>query len=121
MEESKMGNQIRKNKGPGQGRRGRSKKGAKQQASAPIAKKKVDFFLRYPDAKEVYLVGDFNSWTIGKHPMYKTAGGKWRKTVTLAKGTYEYRFVVDGNWYTDPDREKKTNPFGDENNIITVN
>lgn len=39
----------------------------------------------------------------------------------LAPGAYEYRFVVDGEWVTDP-RSKETvaNPFGGHNTILRV-
>jgi hypothetical protein len=48
--------------------------------------------------------------------------GKWAKEITLPEGRYEYRFVVDGAWVTDPNaKETAPNPFGTVNSILTIN
>ena len=39
----------------------------------------------------------------------------------MAPGTYEYCFVVDGQWMPDPlARESVPNPFGGRNSILQV-
>jgi 1,4-alpha-glucan branching enzyme len=84
------------------------------------AKKRVSFYLRMPDAKEVYLAGDFNNWDASSLPLSKDSRGAWRKTLTLSKGQYQYRYIVDGKWYTDPNKEQCPNPFGGQNNVLKV-
>jgi hypothetical protein len=47
--------------------------------------------------------------------------GKWAKELTLPDGRYEYRFVVDGAWVSDPNaREAAPNPFGTANSVLRV-
>jgi len=53
--------------------------------------------------------------------MVSLGNGKWSKELTLPAGRYEYRFVVDGAWITDPNaRETAPNPFGTANSILTI-
>ena len=49
----------------------------------------------------VYLAGSFNNWSTSANKMTKS-GGVFSTTVTLSPGVYEYKFVVDGEWITDP-------------------
>ena len=84
-------------------------------------KRKVTFSLRSPDAKEVILMGDFNQWNPKVHPMKKNKNGVWEKTTMLFPGTYEYRFMVDGQWENDPNNNQtRVNRFGTKNNFIVV-
>lgn len=55
----------------------------------------------YTDAEEVVLAGSFNAWNPGELFMTKTDNG-WELPYVLAPGNYEYKFVVDGRWITDP-------------------
>ena len=44
-----------------------------------------------------------------------------RSNVDLPPGDYEYRFVVDGCWCSDPEaKETAPNPFGDHNAVLRV-
>jgi 1,4-alpha-glucan branching enzyme len=84
-------------------------------------KRRVTFSLTSPDAKEVILMGDFNQWNPKAHPMKKNKNGVWEKVTFLFPGTYEYRFMVDGQWKNDPENlQTRTNQFGTENNLIDV-
>jgi hypothetical protein len=56
-------------------------------------------------AGEVFLSGNFNSWNPKEIKMYKANGG-WQIDYQLAPGNYEYKFLVDDIWTTDP-----SNPF----------
>ena len=38
----------------------------------------------------------------------------------LEPGTYEYRFLVDGEWQTDPDAEVVSNPYSTQNCVQIV-
>lgn len=94
------------------------------QASAKKATKTIpstEFVLEAPEANEVYLVGDFNGWNGEGFKMRKYKGGICKKSVKLKPGRYEYRFVVDGNWLSDPNNlERCTNPYGGENSVIII-
>ncbi len=84
-------------------------------------RRRVTFSLMSPDAKEVILMGDFNQWNPKVHPMKKNKTGVWEKVTLLFPGTYEYRFMVDGQWKNDPNNNQtRTNRFGTKNNFIVV-
>jgi len=46
---------------------------------------------------------------------------KWQKVMMLPPGQYEYKFLVDGQWRTDPNNPRQcTNCYGTNNNILHV-
>jgi len=51
-------------------------------------------------ATKVQLAGDFNSWQ--GSPMENIAPGEWVAKLSLSPGQYRYKFIVDGEWITDP-------------------
>ncbi len=82
---------------------------------------RITFVAFYPDAGKVQLAGDFNNWLPDKNPMLKTGEGIWQISMPLPKGTYRYRFVVDGKWMQDPyNKMCEPNPYGEMNSVITV-
>jgi hypothetical protein len=68
----------------------------------------------YPDAREVYLAGDFNDWTPNALKMTRV-GDAWTFNVHLSVGKHLYKFVVDGHWIKDPD-----NPLWEENDNSVI-
>jgi 5'-AMP-activated protein kinase regulatory beta subunit len=53
--------------------------------------------------------------------MKKNGHGKWQKIMMLPPGQYEYKFLVDGQWRTDPgNADKCPNRFGTYNNVLHV-
>lgn len=71
-------------------------------AAVAIVEDEVVFSIAAPGANEVYLVGDFNNW----NPTYEkmeARGGRFEVRLFLLPGTYRYKFVVDGEWISDPD------------------
>ena len=84
-----------------------------------IAKKKIEFEFFAPEAKQVQLAGDFNSWDPQKTPLKKDRDGKWRASLSLPSGRYEYRFFVDGGWQNDQRPvECVPNAFGTWNCVL---
>jgi 1,4-alpha-glucan branching enzyme len=80
----------------------------------------ITFIAVFPQAKTVSLVGDFNNWKPEKNPMTKT-GDDWQTKIRLPKGTYQYRFVVDGIWQHDPaNNMTQPNPYGGLNSVLKV-
>ena len=72
----------------------------------------------YPNARAVYLAGDLNDWTPNSLRM-KREGNAWVVNVHLSVGKHLYKFVVDGNWITDPaNRLWEDNEYGTGNSII---
>jgi len=81
----------------------------------------VSFKCAQTGAQEVCVAGSFNDWSPGACPMVRLEDGQWAKQIMLAPGRYEYRFVVDGCWTSDPSaRELATNPFGEFNSVLIV-
>jgi 1,4-alpha-glucan branching enzyme len=81
----------------------------------------VMFTASYPQASSVKIAGDFNGWQPDKTPMTKTSGGTWQAKVSLAKGAYRYRLVVDGRWQHDPhNTSTEPNPYGELNSVFRV-
>ncbi|MDK2897332.1 MAG: hypothetical protein PWP04_1452 [Candidatus Atribacteria bacterium] len=81
---------------------------------------RVTFKIDYPEAKSVFVTGSFNGWDTQACPLRKTKKGHWSTTLTLPYGQYEYRYLVDGEWYTDPSAPRVTNEYGSENSVIKV-
>jgi hypothetical protein len=81
----------------------------------------VVFSLLAPDAKEVFLVGEFNNWTKDENSRLENINGLWAKDMVLNKGSFRYKFVVDGNWISDPDNpSQEKNPYGEMDSVIKV-
>ena len=70
--------------------------------SAKNMAKPVNFFCVAPDAKAVFLVGDFNGWRADAHPMVRQPDGSWHVVVAVHHGHHRYQFVVDGKPALDP-------------------
>ena len=62
-----------------------------------------------PDAKEVYLAGDFNQWHPKETIMLKARDGSFRTAMKLPPGQYQYKFTIDGIWHNDPDAPRHEN------------
>jgi len=98
------------------------KKVKKKAASTKSSgKKRVTVTLEAPGADRVFLLGSFNGWEPGKHEMKKDKKGIWSKSLLLSPGTYEYKFMVDGDWWHDPACEESVfNQFGTLNSLLRV-
>ncbi|MER3469940.1 MAG: hypothetical protein C4330_01040 [Chitinophagaceae bacterium] len=55
----------------------------------------------FTNARQVVLSGSFNSWREDELYLAKTATG-WELPYTLGAGNYEYKFIIDGKWMSDP-------------------
>lgn len=84
--------------------------------------REVDFTLSAPDAREIYLVGDFNHWKINEESrLARLEDGKWVKKMGLEPGRYRYKFVVDGEWRIDNhNTDREQNAFGTFDSIIKL-
>jgi 1,4-alpha-glucan branching enzyme len=90
-------------------------------ASKKSSPKKVTFQISAPDARDVRLAGDFNSWNPSNTTLRKAKDGVWKRDLSLKPGRYEYKYVVDGQWRRDPINNLFTvNAYGTENSVIEL-
>ncbi|MCG3181783.1 MAG: hypothetical protein BIFFINMI_04192 [Phycisphaerae bacterium] len=62
---------------------------------------RVEFRFLRPEARDVFVAGDFNNWTRNQFRMSKDHRGAWRLVVFLPPGTYRFRYCADGQWFAD--------------------
>ncbi|MCD6329772.1 MAG: glycogen-binding domain-containing protein, partial [Candidatus Cloacimonetes bacterium] len=90
-------------------------------AGVSTTKKGVEFFYEAPDAGKVCVAGEFNDWNTSAHVMKLGDDGVWRIVIPLSSGSYMYKFVVDDNWYADPDNPKQQDDgYGGVNSVILI-
>src|SRR4051794_23123514 len=88
-------------------------------ALEPASAAEHEFRYKSPEAQSVSLMGEFNSWKGAS--MTKESDGVWSIKVTLAPGTYGYKFLVDGkNWVFDPDNSPRKKVDGNENSAVAI-
>ena len=77
--------------------------------------------VKAPDAKEVYLAGEFNNWKLDENSRMEQTNGCWTKHLNLNSGKYRYRFVIDGNWSEDPANPlTQLNSYGTLDSLLEV-
>lgn len=83
--------------------------------------KTVRFGLKgYDDARQVILSGSFNGWNKNALKMRRSETG-WEAEVPLTGGKHLYKFIVDGNWITDPANPRtETSIEGHVNSVLFV-
>ena len=98
-----------------------------QYPSKPTIKKspvidgnKVTFYYECTNAHTVAVAGSMNNWSMTEWVMEKN-GNVYSFTCELPAGTYEYKFVVNGYWYADPNNSSTVDDtFGGLNSSFTV-
>lgn len=88
---------------------------------AAVEKGNADFILEdFPNASKVILTGSFNGWNETDLEMIKR-GDLWVLQLQLQIGTYEYKFIVDGEWMHDPTNPRKIrNQYSTFNSILDI-
>jgi hypothetical protein len=103
--------------------------GVKEPVSVSIEKKQpqvahIKLSLNIPDAKDVFICGDFNDWKPDEVRLKEQdETGLWTITLSLQPGkVYQYMFVVDGNkWLVDPIVTTYVDDgFGGKNSLIDL-
>ena len=83
--------------------------------------KTVTLQVSAPNAKEVYLAGEFNNWKLDEHSRMEHTNGYWTKRLDLNAGKYRYRFVIDGTWSEDPANPlTQSNSYGSLDSLLEV-
>lgn len=100
----------------------RKKSATPRSSRGTQTKRSVTFEYFDPSAKIVTLVGSFNNWDKEARPLKRDAGGLWKASVKLEPGTYQYKFVVNGErWEEDPlNLHREYNEHGTFNSIRKV-
>ncbi|MDD5565346.1 MAG: AAA family ATPase [Candidatus Omnitrophica bacterium] len=81
----------------------------------------VAFYFKDPQAKEVYIAGDFNNWKTDESSRMEFHDGAWIKKMALFPGRYRYRFVADGRWIEDPHNPTRVmNPYGQMDSLVEI-
>lgn len=94
---------------------------AKAKSEQKIRLRKATFSFESDNAREVFLLGDFNNWDPAAHPMDNNGNGIWEKTVMIPPGKHEYKFLADGQWTEDPRNALACpNRFGTYNSVLNV-
>jgi len=99
--------------------------GGAQTVAFPVAVKQVplvEFQYTPPAGKKpahVYLAGSFNGWSMNRDEFLAGADGVFRIRKAIAPGSHTYKFVVDGEWMSDPGNPK-TDDSGYGNSLLRV-
>ena len=61
----------------------------------------VEFRFFRPHVSQVSVAGTFNRWRVGAMAMRAEGHGWWVARLNLPPGDYQFRYVADGQWFTD--------------------
>ena len=84
--------------------------------------KQVLFHTNATAGSEVFVAGTFNNWDDHSIKLVDPLGdGNFYVMLMLTRGTFEYKYIINGTWQTDPEHnERVINAFGTFNNVIVV-
>ena len=70
------------------------------------------------DVRKALVAGDFTGW----RPLaMRERSGMYGLTVPLPPGRHQYKFIVDGQWVTDPDNSDwAVSDMGTINSLVVV-
>lgn len=84
---------------------------------------KVTFEVDAIDAKEVSVVGDFNTWNKEEGVLKKLKSGIFKAAFNIdTEASYEFKYLIDGEYVNeeDPDRFQFNGFSGTENSVIDL-
>jgi hypothetical protein len=74
----------------------------------------------HSDANVVAVAGTFNDWK-QSHTFLTKVGDRWLCRIKLEPGKYFYKFIVDGDWITDPgNQDTEDDGSGNINSVLWV-
>jgi 1,4-alpha-glucan branching enzyme len=62
---------------------------------------KTTFTFRHSTPGPVHVVGDFCHWQTDHLPMRQASEHEWVLMLRLPPGSYEFRYLANGQWFTD--------------------
>lgn len=86
------------------------------------SRRRVTFTVYAEAGKLVSVAGSFNDWDADKKVLqYKEEKGCYTGIIMLEPGTYDYKFVIDGEWQLDENNPNfSSNDFGSLNSVVVV-
>jgi 1,4-alpha-glucan branching enzyme len=85
--------------------------------SPTAGRKRVIFSVEADADSDVSVAGSFNGWlTLSLKPLSAKGVTPFSRVVFLPPGHYQYKFIIDGKWTTDPN-----NPACSMNELGTLN
>lgn len=92
----------------------------KRLAVVPNLNGNTTFRLKnFPNARYVNLAGSFNDWKSAATACGRD-GADWICRIDLKPGKYFYKFIVDGEWMTDPENSQTENDGNDNINSVKI-
>lgn len=87
-----------------------------------IGEVNVLFFVKAPNAASVVIAGSFNQWDRERNRLSgPDPEGRWRVTIPLVPGRYEYLFLIDGTtWVLDGAAPSVDDGMGGRNSVVIV-
>ena len=74
----------------------------------------------FTNSKKVILTGSFVDWDENKYKM-KFENGSWMMSLPIPGGKHHYKFIVDGQWHTDPSNPIiEDDGYGNLNSVLFV-
>ena len=82
----------------------------------------VTLSVQAPPGSLVYVAGDFKDGQSSTVPMTDIENnGTFQATLNLARGSYEYKFIINGIWCADPNCPRwNRNLYGSLNSVLEV-
>ncbi|HJQ68883.1 MAG TPA: hypothetical protein VKA70_07915 [Blastocatellia bacterium] len=93
----------------------------KLEVAAPSLKGNTTFKLKgHAGARVVAVAGSFNNWNQSQY-FFAREGDEWVCRVDLAPGKHLYKFIIDGDWVTDPaNPDTEEDERGNVNSVLVV-
>ena len=84
--------------------------------------RRVRFKLSAKPGSQVFVAGTFNKWNPTANRLNDNPdSGKFKAILHVPKGTYEYKFVVNGTWVMDPEcTDRAPNEYGSMNSVFHI-
>ena len=67
----------------------------------------------------VKVAGTWNNWK-PQNLIYNQQDDTWMLSLNLKPGTYQYKYIIDGDWIHDPSKRWIEDDKGNVNNVIVV-
>ena len=77
----------------------------------------VEFVCRGAEAG-VQVAGSWNNWQ--PRELLFTGDNTWMLSLTIPPGTFQYKYIIDGEWMHDPSKKWLEDERGNVNNVIKV-
>lgn len=76
---------------------------------------------QFPNAQQILVTGSFIDWSKEGIPLSKSKDQVWSVPVFLGPGKHTYKYIVDGEWITDPSNPHwENNEYGTGNSVLWI-